>query len=445
MLCKHKSHLEIYGCSLCHSAATRPFGLPHAEEARLTNNRSATEQRRHFSHCQSAEFAIGTHSGVGYNCADGGRQYFVVGVVPSNRRPRSVHNTQMLAIQTFTLARTLVPSNAVRVARTLSTASTPSGVRALITGANGQLGVELARLLRRQNGADSVVCTDLRMPSKDVRANGPFYYADACDYERLASLVVDHNVNTVIHFAAILSAAGERNPDLAMKVNIDGTHVAFQLAKNFNLRIFAPSTIGAFGSTTPRDQTPDLTIQRPSTFYGVSKVYLELLGEWYASKYGVDFRCLRYPGIISADVAPGGGTTDYAVDIYIEAIKHRMYQCYLRGDTALPMMYIPDCLEATAAFVQAPRSLLKQSVYNLAAISFTPEQIAASIAKRIPEFKITYKVDEAVRQKIADSWPRSLDDSNARKDWGWQHKFDLQKMTDDMLERIKVHVASGKY
>jgi threonine 3-dehydrogenase len=313
----------------------------------------------------------------------------------------------------------------------------------LITGSNGQIGTELARSLRERHGRDAVVCTDVRQPTEEFRAAGPFEYADVLNYDRLAELVTRHKINCVVHLAAVLSAAGEKNPDLALKVNIGGTHVILNLARQFNLRVLSPSTIAAFGPTTPRDLTPDFTIQRPTSMYGVTKVYMELLGEYYNQKFGVDFRSLRYPGIISSETLPTGGTTDYAVDIYLNAVRTQKYTCYLRAGTTLPMMYIPDCLKATVALIEADAAKLTQRTYNVAAMSFEPEEIAASIRKQMPQFKLDYQVDEAMRQRIAESWPRSLDDSAARRDWAWKPDYDLDGMTKDMLKKMAATAHSA--
>ncbi|NWT34483.1 TDH protein, partial [Cardinalis cardinalis] len=214
-----------------------------------------------------------------------------------------------------------------------------------------------------------------------------------------------------------------------------GLHNVLDIAAEHNLRLFVPSTIGAFGPTSPRDPTPDLCIQRPRTIYGVSKVHAELMGEYYHYRYGLDFRCLRYPGIISADSQPGGGTTDYAVQIFHDAIKNGKFKCYLRPDTRLPMMYIDDCLKATLEVMEAPAEALTMRTYNISAMSFTPEELAQEVQKYVPELQMTYNVDQ-VRQAIADSWPMNFDDSNARRDWGWKHDYDLPELVTTMFSYL---------
>jgi threonine 3-dehydrogenase len=328
-------------------------------------------------------------------------------------------------------SRSTIALRGLRFATT--TAATPARTpKILVTGACGQVGQELVPFLRNLKGKQNVIATDMRAAPTDMYEDGPFRYIDVLDMGAMAKLVVEENVGTIVHLAALLSAVGEKNPDLALKINNVGTQNVFELAKIHNLKVFCPSTIAVFGPSTPMDNTPDDCILRPTTMYGLTKVHTELLGEYYNRKYGVDFRSLRYPGVISYKTMPGGGTTDYAVEIYHEALAKGEYQCFLRNNSALPMIYMPDLLRATIQMMDAPAEKLTRRVYNLASISFTPEEIAASIRKEIPDFKITYKPD--FRQAIADSWPNSINDDCARKDWGWKPDYSLDAMTKHMIE-----------
>lgn len=314
-------------------------------------------------------------------------------------------------------------------------------VKILVTGAIGEVGSDLVPALREKYGNGSVMATDKRMPDESFIKAGPFEIADATNREALRELIEKYEIDTVYHLAGILSAAGEKNPDLAWQVNIASLKNVLDLANEYRMsRVFWPSSIAAFGPTTPKDKTPQSTIMEPSTMYGVTKVAGELLCNYYFSKYSIDVRSLRYPGIISHKVLPKGGTTDYAVEIFHGALKQKKYKCFLREDTRLPMMYMPDAIKAAIDIMEAAPSKIKiRTSYNLAAISFSPKEIADEIRKHIPDFECTYEPDS--RQPIADSWPRVIDDSEARKDWGWKHKFDLAKMTKDMLEKLSVKLG----
>ncbi|KAL6076218.1 L-threonine 3-dehydrogenase, mitochondrial-like isoform X1 [Balamuthia mandrillaris] len=329
--------------------------------------------------------------------------------------------------------------------RSMSTSSTSTRKpRVLITGGLGQIGTELVPALRQRYGAENVIAGDVRKPasSSGLADGGPFVYLNILQYTDLERTVVEHNVDWVIHNASILSATGEQNPSIALEVNVQGLNNVLELARRHNLRVLAPSSIAAFGPSSPRHNTPNTTIMRPNTIYGVSKVYLELLGEYYHTKFNVDFRSVRYPGIISNVAPPGGGTTDYAVEIFYKALQNGSYTSFLSARTELPMMYMPDCLKATTMLLEAPSEQLTSRTYNIAAMSFTPEELAAAIKKHMPEFAMSYKPD--FRQTIADSWPCSLDDSDARRDWNWKHDYDLDALVKDMLEKLRVKLKLTK-
>jgi len=308
----------------------------------------------------------------------------------------------------------------------------------LVTGACGQIGSELTLALRERYGAANVVAAGHRTPpSPRLRDSGPFEFIDVTQRETIAAVVNKHGIDTIYHLAAILSATGEQNPQLAWDVNINGLYNVLEVARQQGVtRLFCPSSIAVFGPETPRDNTPQETVLRPKTMYGVTKVTGELLCDYYARRFGLDVRGVRFPGIISSETMPGGGTTDYAVEIFYAAIEHRRYTCFLRPDTVLPMMYMPDCIKATLDLMAAdPSRLRHRTDFNLTAFSFSPAELAAEIQKHIPDFICDYKPD--YRQAIADSWPRTIDDSAAREEWGWQPEYDLPTMVKDMLEKLR--------
>ncbi len=314
----------------------------------------------------------------------------------------------------------------------------------LVTGACGQIGSELTMALRQRYGNENVVAAGHKTkPSPTLRDSGPFVFIYATRRETIEEVVDKYNIDTIYHMAAILSAVGEQNPQLAWSVNINGLYNILEIAREREMtRVFCPSSIAAFGPETPRDNTPQETILRPTTMYGVTKVAGELLCNYYFQRFGLDVRGVRYPGIISSETPPGGGTTDYAVEIFYEAIKHKRYTCFLREDTVLPMMYMPDCIKATLDLMEVDLPLLKHHAdFNLAAISFCPTELVAEIKKHIPEFVCEYKPD--FRQEIADSWPCTIDDSAAREEWGWKPQYDLAAMTADMLEKLGQRYAEG--
>jgi len=315
----------------------------------------------------------------------------------------------------------------------------------LVTGSVGQIGSELTLALRKRYGAENVIATGRKTPpSEELKNSGPFYYIDVAKRESIEEVVRKHNIDTIYHMAAILSAAGEKNPQLAWDVNINGLYQVLESAREHEMaRIIVPSSIAAFGPETPRANTPNDTILKPRTMYGITKVAGELLGDYYFRKYGLDTRGLRYPGIISHETLPGGGTTDYAVAIYYEAVKQKRYTCFVREDTRLPMMYMPDCIKSTIDLAEADLDKLKHhNDFNVGAMSFSAGELAASIRKYIPEFTCTYEPD--FRQQIADSWPMSLDDTCAREEWGWKPDYGLDAMTKDMLEVLGRRHREGK-
>ena len=304
----------------------------------------------------------------------------------------------------------------------------------MITGALGQIGSELVVKLREIYGTNAVLATDIR---KDENSAGPFALLDVTDDKRMFALAKDFGADTMIHMAALLSATAEKNPLLAWNLNMGGLVNALEVARELDLQFFTPSSIGAFGPTTPKDQTPQDTLQRPTTMYGVNKVAGELLCDYYHTKYGLDTRGVRFPGLISYVTPPGGGTTDYAVDIYYKAIEEGRYTSYIAEGTYMDMMYMPDALQAIVDLMEADGSkLVHRNAFNISSMSFEPGEIAAEIKKHIPHFKMGYEVDPA-RQAIADSWPNAIDSSAAREEWGFKAEYDLAKMTVDMLEKLK--------
>jgi len=309
--------------------------------------------------------------------------------------------------------------------------------RILVTGVTGQIGSELIFELRKRWGKDQVIAAGhSKAPSESLKNSGTFEFLDTTDKSAIEGLVKDYSIDSIYHLAGVLSAVGEKDPQLAWRVNMDGLHNVLEVARERNLeQVFWPSSIAVFGPETPRRNVPQETVLIPRTIYGVAKVAGELLCNYYNGKYGIDVRSLRYPGIISSETPPGGGTTDYAVAIFYDAIKKKRYTCFVRRDTVLPMLYMPDCIAATIRLMEAQPSNLKvRTSYNLGGLFFSAEDLANEIKKFIPDFECSYEPD--FRQKIADSWPMSVDDSNARRDWGWMPKFDLESMTKDMIERL---------
>jgi nucleoside-diphosphate-sugar epimerase len=308
--------------------------------------------------------------------------------------------------------------------------------KVLITGALGQIGSELTMKMREIYGFDNIVATDIRKTESDVVQSGPFEILDVTDEKAMFNMAKKHEVDTIIHLAALLSATAEKKPLLAWHLNMGGLVNALEAARELHCQFFTPSSIGAFGPTTPKNWTPQDTLQRPTTMYGVNKVSGELLCDYYYHKFGIDTRGLRFPGLISYVTPPGGGTTDYAVEIYYEAIKNKKYTSYIAKGTYMDMMYMPDALNAIITLMEADASKLKhRNSFNVSAMSFEPEQIAAEIKRHIPEFVMNYEVDP-VRQSIADSWPNIMDSTCAKEEWGFKAEYDLEKMTKDMLAKL---------
>ncbi len=308
----------------------------------------------------------------------------------------------------------------------------------LVTGALGQIGSELTMKLRDIYGRDNVVASSRRKKEgqESIIESGPFEIVEVTDGKQISEAVKKYKINTIVHLAALLSAVGEHDPQKAWNINMNGLYNVLEVAREENCAVFTPSSIAAFGPSTPKDKTPQDTIQRPETMYGVTKVAGEILSDYYFKKFGVDTRGVRFPGLISYDTLPGGGTTDYAVHIYYEAIKHKKYTCYIQKGTYMDMMYMPDALHAIVSLMEAdPDKLIHRNAFNISAMSFEPEDIYGEIKNNIPEFTMDYDVDP-VRQAIADSWPNSLDDTAAREEWGWKPEYDLPKMTVDMLTKL---------
>ena len=309
--------------------------------------------------------------------------------------------------------------------------------KTIIIGAGGQIGTELTLALRNQYTKDQIIAADIKDNAPELIQDGPYIQLDILNREMVRSYIIDNQIETVYLLAALLSATAEKNPDFAWKLNMEGLFTILDLAKEGHVKkIFWPSSIAVFGPTTPADNTPQHTVMEPSTVYGISKQAGERWCEYYFNKFGVDVRSIRYPGLISYKSPPGGGTTDYAVDIFYKAKATGKFTCFLSKDTALPMMFMDDAIRATIQLMDAPADRLRiRSAYNLGGISFTPEEIASSIKKHLPAFEIAYEPD--FRQAIADSWPNSIDDSYAQQDWDWKLGFNMERMTKEMLENIQ--------
>jgi nucleoside-diphosphate-sugar epimerase len=309
------------------------------------------------------------------------------------------------------------------------------GKTILVTGALGQIGSELINALRERHGEEAVIASDIRMPPRGT--DGPFEFVDCTNLRSLQEVIHRHHVGTIYHLAALLSAIAEGRPQVAWDVNMGGLYRVLEVARENRCSVFFPSSIGAFGPGTPQDHTPQDTVQRPTTMYGVTKVAGELLCDYYHHRFNVDTRGVRFPGLISYGAPPGGGTTDYAVEIFYEAIRHKHYTCFLAPETRLDMMYMPDAVKAVLQLMEVDQARLEhRNAFNITAMNFTPEELAAEIRRHIPDFVIDYHVDP-VRQAIADSWPDSLDDSAARREWDWAPGYDLAAMVADMLENLK--------
>lgn len=314
--------------------------------------------------------------------------------------------------------------------------------KVLVVGSTGQIGSELTMELRKRYGNDNIVAGYIpgAEPKGELKESGPCELADVTNPQELAEAVKKHNIDTIYNLAALLSVVAEKKPLLAWKIGIDGLLNILELAKEHNCAVFTPSSIGSFGLNTPHFMTPQDTVQRPKTIYGVSKVTTELLSDYYHTKYGVDTRSVRFPGIISNVTPPGGGTTDYAVDIYYSAVKGEKFVCPIKKGTLMDMMYMPDALNAAISLMEAdPTKLVHRNGFNIASMSFDPEEIYNAIKKHVPNFEMVYDVDP-LKQSIAESWPDKMDDSCAREEWGWKPSYDLEKMTVDMLEKLRARL-----
>lgn len=316
----------------------------------------------------------------------------------------------------------------------------------LVTGAYGQIGSELVPALRKRLGQKQVIASDVRMiRSTAAGPEGPHEHVDCVQQSQVQDVVRRYNVDTIYHLAALLSATAEEKPQAAWQINMGGLSNVLEIARQYGVSVFFPSSIGAFGPSTPRDGTPQVTVQRPTSMYGVTKVSGELLCDYYAHRFGVDTRGLRLPGLVSFVAPPGGGTTDYAAEIFRGAVRYEHYSCFLKPDTRMDMMYMPDAIEAMIALMEADASrLTHRNAYNVTAMSFTPEELASEIKRHIPKFMIDYDIDP-VRQAIADSWPRSMDDSAAREDWNWSPRYSMQTMTAEMLDRVRSKLNRGEF
>jgi nucleoside-diphosphate-sugar epimerase len=309
--------------------------------------------------------------------------------------------------------------------------------RILVTGAGGQIGSWLVPRLRELYGDSKVLATDLRHPRAELAEAGPFQLVDATNARVVGQAAMRHGADTIFHLAAILSAVGERDPRVAWHVNMSSLEAVLEVAREQRCALFVPSSIGAFGSSTPKDPTPQDTVMRPETMYGITKLSGELLCDYYHKRFGVDTRGIRFPGIVSYGAPPGGGTTDWAVDIYHKAVRHGRYTCFLRADTQLDFLYMPDAIDAAVGVMEAdPARLVHRNAFNVTAMQLTPASLAEEIERHIRGFEISYEVDP-VRQAIADSWPRRVDDSAARKEWGWKPAYDAAAMTADMLANLR--------